>query len=95
MLKNIIDPKFFIQLRAFWYNGIEDGNVEISLQTYLGGEMIPGGFENKDFVNVGGVEIGSDSIISNITDTNNSADNNGQEAGLIEYDRATKTGKLT
>ena len=93
--ENIMDPKFFIQLRAFWYNGIEDGNVEISLQTYLGGEMIPGGFQNKDFVNVGGVEIGSDSIISNITDTNNSADNNGQEAGLIEYDRATKTGKLT
>ena len=88
VVSNYID----IELRAGWYGSMGNGNIEVSLTTYLGGVMSVSG---TDIINTGGIPYPSKSKSAIITSENLQVTySHSNLVGTIRYNKIDKTAIL-
>ena len=80
-------------LRVGWFNAIGIGVLDIELKTYLGGTMSKVG---TDIINTGGILVDTQTKTINITSgTGQVTEINSNLAGVISYNKVTKSAILT
>lgn len=84
--------EFKAELRAWWWDSYEDGNIEIEMTTWLDGVMT--GPTNKVFENTGGSVVDQVSFFTNSKHQEGGASNLGDFLGQITYDPETSKATL-
>lgn len=82
-----------IRLRAFFYAVIGNGQIEIELATYSGGNMVKD-IPNRDFYNVGGIQVQSVNVDRSIT-TQTSSNYDGDDLGTVVYNTINSNALIT
>lgn len=84
------DQVFQIALRSYWFRTKVSGDFKIQFESYKGGTMQPSGF---DFINTGGELVQSITLSTNVQMQNNS-NVDGEDVGVLTYNRVAKVGRL-
>lgn len=85
-------PLIKIQFNAFWYSEKKTGNVEIQLETYLGGTMVRSG---TDFINTGGRTVQSLILQRNVVERTQRSDiNTSTNVAYVTYNPRTKNAHI-
>jgi hypothetical protein len=80
-------------LYAIWYGTRASGDIQVQLETYLGGTMSKSGF---DFTNTGGTAVDNITIGRNVANVGRTANINADQlVGTITYNPTTKAATLT
>jgi YVTN family beta-propeller protein len=83
-----------IRLRAFFYAVIGNGQIEMELATYIGGNMVKD-IPNRDFINVGGNLVQSVTVDRQILTQISSGLEDGDELGTVVYNTSNSNAIIT
>lgn len=82
---------FEINLKAFWYRTLVNGDFKIQFTTYKGGTMVNNGV---NFSNEGGEVVQQITVDHNTTATKDSTQMEGAPVAKLTYNKSTQTGKI-